>query len=121
MDTEHNREGDSTAAGNIQAQSLWSRATNSDGLSSQERKTLADIGFRADSREMASAVRSMTAEILSEKKGELRDVGMKILRWIDKFTQIGDTIVQFDPVHAALPWAGFRFLLQVDLSRCILN
>ena len=121
----------STAACSIQAQSLWSRAINSDELSSQERKTLADVGFGVDSREMASAVRSMTEEILNEGKGELwkvkfgeedsevalRDVGMKILRWVDKFKQIGDIIVQFDPAHAALPWAGFRFLLQVDLNR----
>ena len=110
----------STAAGTIQAQSLWSRAINSDELSSQERKTL--VGFGVDSREMASAVRPMTDEILNERKGKLwkvkfregdpevvlQDVGVKILRWVDKFKQIGDTIVQFDPVHAALPWAGFR-------------
>ena len=115
----------------VQAQSLWTRAINSDELSSKERKTLADVGFGVDSREMASAVRSMTEEILNERKGELwkvkfregdsevvlRDVGMKILRWVDKFKQIGDIIVQFDPAHAALPWAGFQFLLQVDLNR----
>ena len=67
---------------------------------------------------MASAVNSMTDEILNAKKGELwkvkfgekevvlRDVGMKTRRWIDKFKQIGGIIVQFDPVHSALPWAG---------------
>ena len=47
----------------------------------------------------------------------LRDVGMKILHWVDMFKQIGDIIVQYDPVHAALPWAGFRFLLQVCVSK----
>ena len=112
---------------------MWSRAINSDGLSSQERKTLADIGPGVDSREMAFAVRSMMDEILNKNEGELwkvrfrgeelvlRDVGMGILHWIDKFKQIGD-VVQFDPTHAALPWAGFRFLLQVDLNcRILLN
>ena len=118
--------GSSTAAA---AQSLWSGAISSDELSPQERRTLAGIGFGVDSQTMASAVRSMTDGILSEKEGELwkvkfrkeeivlRDVGMKVLRWVDKFKQIGDIIVQYDPVHAALPWAGFRFLLQVDLIR----
>ena len=110
---------------------MWSRAISADELSSQERKTLTDIGFGVDGREMASALSSMTDGILNEKKGELwkvkfregseevvlRDVGMKILRWVDKFKQIGDIIVQYDPAHAALPWAGFRFLLQVDLNR----
>ena len=106
-------------------QSLWSRAINSDELSSQDRKTLGDIGFGVDSWEMVFAVRSVTEEILNEKRGEhwkvkfreeevvLRDFGMKVLRWVDKFKQIGDIVVQYDPAHAALPWAGFRFLLQV--------
>ena len=120
----------STAASSTQAQSLWGRAINSDELFLQERKTLTDVGFGLDSQKMASAIRSMTDGILSEKKGELwkvklrggeevvlRDVGMKILRWVDKFKQIGDIIVQYDPGHAALPWAGFRFLLQVCLSK----
>ena len=115
---------------------MWGRAINSDGLSLQERKTLADTTLGVDSRETADAadaIRSIMHGILNKKKGKLwkvkfrgeevvlRDVGMKILRWIDKFKQIGDIIIQFDPVHAALPWAGFRFLLQVDLNRCILN
>ena len=43
----------------------------------------------------------------------LRDVAGKIIAWIDKFKQIGDIAVNFDPVHASLPWAGIRFLLQV--------
>jgi hypothetical protein len=43
----------------------------------------------------------------------LHDVGMKIVNWIDKFKQIGDIAVQYDPGHAALPWAAFRFLLEV--------
>ena len=41
------------------------------------------------------------------------DLFGKIIKWIDLFKQIGDTAVQYDPVHAALPWAGVRFLLQV--------
>lgn len=46
----------------------------------------------------------------------LRDVADKIIVWIDKFKQIGDIAVSFDPVHAALPWAGIRFLLEVGLT-----
>ena len=75
------------------------------------------------------ALRSIMHGILNKKKGEfskvklrgeeivLRDVGMKILHWVDMFKQIGDIIVQYDPVHAALPWAGFRFLLQLCVSK----
>ena len=112
--------------------SLWGRAINSDALSPQERRTLADTGLGVDDRETASAVddvRSIMDGILNKKKGEfwkvkfrgeevvLRDVGLKILHWVDTFKQIGDIIVQYDPVHAALPWAGFRFLLQVCVSK----
>lgn len=43
----------------------------------------------------------------------LRDIAEKIIFWIDKFKQIGDIAVNFDPVHASLPWVGVRFLLEV--------
>lgn len=46
----------------------------------------------------------------------LRDVFGKIVTWIDRFKEIGDIVVQYDPVHTALPWAGVRFLLMVGLS-----
>ncbi|KAK4129584.1 hypothetical protein N657DRAFT_668533 [Parathielavia appendiculata] len=49
------------------------------------------------------------------KSGEkviVRDVLSKVVKWIDHFKQIGDIPVQYDPGHAALPWAGVRFLLE---------
>ena len=46
----------------------------------------------------------------------LRDIFQKMVVWIDKFKQIGDTVVQYDPGHAALPWAGLRFILQVAIG-----
>ena len=46
----------------------------------------------------------------------LRDLFSKIAVWIDRFKEVGDIVVQYDPVHAALPWAGVRFLLQVCRS-----
>jgi len=70
---------------------------------------------------------TMTERIVIGKKGKdwkfqfmgeeivMRDIGMKILHWIDRFKPIGDIIIQYDPGHAALPWAGFRFLLKVGL------
>jgi len=51
------------------------------------------------------------------KSGEtviIRDIFEKIIRWIVMFKQIGDVAVQYDPIHASLPWAGIRFLLQVS-------
>lgn len=47
----------------------------------------------------------------------LRDLFSKIVTWIDRFKEFGDIVVQYDPAHAALPWAGVRFLLQVLTSK----
>jgi len=118
----------STAPSNAGGPLLWSRAFNGSKLSSQERETLACVGIETDTHQIASTLGAMTKGIVDGKKGKnwkiqlkgeeivMRDVGMKILRWLDRFKQIGDIIVQYDPGHAALPWAGFRFLLKVKLS-----
>jgi hypothetical protein len=93
----------------------------------QERETLRGF-IEADTQDMASileSTRNETRRIVDTNRerawkitvrGEdlvLRDVGMKILQWVDRFKEIGDIAAQLDPVHAALPWALFRFLLQV--------
>jgi len=44
------------------------------------------------------------------------DVGEKAAGFVgclNKFKEIGDIVVQYDPVHVALPWAGVRFILMV--------
>jgi hypothetical protein len=46
----------------------------------------------------------------------VRDIAGKIIFWLNKFKEVGDIAVNFDPVHASLPWAGVRFLLQVCQS-----
>ncbi len=44
----------------------------------------------------------------------LRDVFTKIATWVEKFVECGDCAAQYDPGHAALPWAAVRFLLKVE-------
>jgi hypothetical protein len=46
----------------------------------------------------------------------LRKCLTRVLDWVQKFAQVGNAAVRFDTTHAAVPWAGFRFLLQV--TRC---
>lgn len=46
----------------------------------------------------------------------LRDVFAKVVKWVDTFKQIGDTIMQYDLVHAALLWAGVRLILQIAVN-----
>ena len=43
----------------------------------------------------------------------VRDLLEKVSRWIKKFVEVGDNAVQYDPGHAALPWAALRLVLQV--------
>lgn len=53
-------------------------------------------------------------DICLQKQWGFYGVADKLVGWVEKFISIGDVIVSFDPVHAALPWAGLRFLLQVS-------
>lgn len=56
---------------------------------------------------------------LSRTNGKVvnvRDVFGKIAGCIQKFKEVGDNVVQYDPGHAALPWAAVRFVLQVGPS-----
>ncbi|KAH9219818.1 hypothetical protein DL95DRAFT_291269 [Leptodontidium sp. 2 PMI_412] len=48
-----------------------------------------------------------------EREIVLKDVAERVVSWLVKFKDFGDIAVSFDPVHAALPWAGVRLLLQV--------
>lgn len=44
----------------------------------------------------------------------LRDVADKVLRWLDRFKPVGDVVANVDPLHAGLPWAGIRMILEVQ-------
>ena len=51
-----------------------------------------------------------------DSKGEdvqVRKFFDSILTWVDKFIVVGDTVMQHDPGHAALPWAVVSMVLQV--------
>jgi hypothetical protein len=43
----------------------------------------------------------------------IRDQLEKVVEWVNSFKEAGDNAMQYDPGHAALPWAGVRFFLQV--------
>ncbi|GKZ38746.1 hypothetical protein AbraIFM66950_011182 [Aspergillus brasiliensis] len=53
---------------------------------------------------------------IAGKELVIRDVCAKIAAYVQKFMEVVDTAVQYDPVHAALPWAGVRFLLQLTFT-----
>jgi hypothetical protein len=74
--------------------------------------------------ELAGMVREKRSECeeksykfrFKEREIILRDVAERIVFWLNKFKEVGDVAVNLDPVHAALPWAGIRLLLQVLIS-----
>ncbi len=46
----------------------------------------------------------------------LRDVCEKMSKYINRFKDIGDLVAQGVPVHAMLPWAAVRFILNIAIS-----
>jgi len=48
-----------------------------------------------------------------DKEINVQETADKLVGWITKFKEIGDVAMQYDPIHAALPWAGVRFILLV--------
>jgi hypothetical protein len=92
----------------IKAQSLWSKAFDSQDLI-EEYEMLNYIGFQANALESISEVRSIVEKILNNKKKKawkIELIGIKLLCWIDRFKEIGDTLIQFNPMYTALLWAA---------------
>ncbi|KAI1739257.1 ankyrin repeat and SOCS box protein 7 [Xylaria scruposa] len=59
--------------------------------------------------------------LFTNKLGEtikIQDLLEKIIGWMNKFKEVGDNAVQYDPIHAALPWALVRFFLQMAVNDC---
>lgn len=53
---------------------------------------------------------------ITRKNGEVvivTDVLQKLVKWVRYFRATGDNMVQYDPGHAAVPWACVRFILEV--------
>ena len=105
----------------VESGDLWAWALSS--LSEKDRNTLEanKTGSKLDIEEFLVAVREKREMCLKnqwefEFRGRvvnLRYQADKIISWLAKFKEVGDTAIQYDPSHAALPWAGIRFLLQV--------
>lgn len=49
-----------------------------------------------------------------------RDILGRVVSWINKFKEVGDIAVQYDPAHATLPWAAVRLVLQVRENQLLL-
>lgn len=47
------------------------------------------------------------------RKVTLKEEADKVIRWLNRVKAVGDVAVNADPIHAGLPWAGIRLLLEV--------
>lgn len=96
---------------------LWDAAAAT--LSEKEKASL-DFASSRKLDELLALVNERKAECLQRRwsvkrsngkeRVVLHDVFAKIAVWIDKFVEVGDMAMQYDPGHAALPWAGVRLL-----------
>lgn len=105
------------------AEDIWQKA-----LAFLDEDLRASLNFNRNQKHDVLAKTLKTAEAKKQiclhkrwkfKKGGkdvvVRDLLEKIIRWLDYFKAVGDAAVQYDPTHAALPWAGVRFLLNVSI------
>ncbi|PCD33628.1 hypothetical protein AU210_009848 [Fusarium oxysporum f. sp. radicis-cucumerinum] len=100
---------------------LWAKAR--ENLPADVRDWLASleqgIQLNATGTEQIDALIKQTAQKqqeLGRTSHRFKKYFDNIIRWLDKFKGIGDVVSYFDPVHAALPWAAFRFILQAILA-----
>ena len=90
-------------------------------LPSKDQQTLrSGLGFPVTIEDVRASIAE--ARVKADKKwtikGERGDINLrvhfdKLVHWVQEFVAIGDTLVTYDPGHAAVPWAAMRFLLKV--------
>lgn len=109
--------------------SLWDQAVaslkdkekqNIDFQRTDKHAILADILEEVQKKKQACTKRRLKYK---RKNGEfvvLYDVYEKMVKWVTKFKEVGDVAMQYDPGHAALPWAAVRFFLQVRYRECLI-
>jgi hypothetical protein len=107
---------------NSPTEDLWAKAY--DSLSSKSKLGIgSQQSYGLETLTKVTAAVKLNQKIYEDKawkfknsKGEdvnIRKIFDNIFSWINKFVAVGDTLVQYDPVHAAIPWAAVRFMLQV--------
>ncbi|KAI1754330.1 hypothetical protein F4782DRAFT_539160 [Xylaria castorea] len=81
----------------------------------EPRKVLDDVLAAANERK-EECVRKRWRLVINGRTIYIRDVLEKISVWVKKLVTIGDIAIQYDPVHAALPWAAVRLIMQTSIN-----
>ena len=104
---------------------LWRQAFECLEDTDPSKEVLLEINHDVNIGQVQATVESRLAECISKQweitkeNGErlkVRSYLEKTIVWFQKFKAAGDTAIQYDPGHAALPWAAVRFLLQAAIS-----
>lgn len=111
-----------TMTEDLHGRDLWSKATKLLSNEDQQQIEPSETGKLDTLKDILVIIREKQALSnqkqwkLKSKDGReivLRDVFNKITDSINKFKEVGDMLVQYDPAHTAIPWAVVRFVLQV--------
>ncbi|EMR89727.1 putative vegetative incompatibility protein het-e-1 protein [Botrytis cinerea BcDW1] len=101
---------------------VWKRLSAQERVTIKQLKTTNDIDATlvatlntAGEKKRLCEERRWTFQ-LGKRTLVLRDEAEKVLRGLRKFKEVGDIIVNVDPLHAGLPWAAIRLLLEVTIS-----
>ncbi|KAI9827413.1 MAG: hypothetical protein M1819_006954 [Sarea resinae] len=111
-----------SASASVSTSDLWTKALKT--LCAEDRQHIdlsrpGKIDILRDILETVKEKRQLCLDrrwTYKKKNGEViicRDLFDKVTHWVNKFKEVGDVAVQYGPGHAALPWAGVRFLLQL--------
>ncbi|VUC26892.1 unnamed protein product [Clonostachys rosea] len=92
----------------VQGLQALSKGPNTPASSNQDVEDILELA-----KKQKAACESKKWEVkLGSQSFRVRNGLSNIIDWLQRFKEVGDVVVNFDPVHAALPWAPFRLLLQ---------
>ncbi|KAK8171996.1 hypothetical protein BKA80DRAFT_339817 [Phyllosticta citrichinensis] len=84
--------------------------------SASKREVLNDIVTKVEEQQDQCLRRRWKTKGFKGREIVIRDVCAKFISSVKSFLVVVDIAVQYDPVHAAFPWAGIRFLLQFCMN-----
>ena len=104
---------------------MWTKAVDQlseedkqqiDALNSDRRGLIQDV-IRVVEGKHQSCVEKQWKFRTGSETVPMRDPLGRIVAWINKFRDVGTIMMQYDPTHAAIPWAAIRFVLEVSSQK----
>jgi hypothetical protein len=94
-------------------------------LEPKDRMLLSECQGASEPKEVLAVVQTKVSDaeknrwVIKRSNGEtvvLRDLFSKMASWVQKFIDLGDMLAGIDPIHAGLPWAAIKVILQVSVT-----